>query len=809
MSAEPLAEEPEGPYAAAAYALGDRGWNPLPVRRGEKHGEMPSGFSGYAGRDVHAADVERWLAQGRGVDNIMLRVPKDVVGIDVDAYGGKPGGATFAALEQKYGPLPATWVVSSRFGDGYDGVSGIRLYRLPDEDVKDVSERVWRSGWPGVDAIRWAHRYVAAPPSIHHTGRTYLVLDQVTGEITTDMPAVSELPVLPDAWAQAMRKPEPEQVGRQQRKRRDTKPAEPGVRAVSQWWTEGEPCGAVEGRLAMGIDAMAGGRHDAVRDTQTALTRLGEQGHRGVRAAVDRLRQALLEERQADGDDSGPDEWERMAGGVDAEIERKGYTPVEDRRCCGGIPAATTLGTPGHLPESFWDSHSTLTYLREYAYSRRLRPESVLGSVLAYVNARIPAEYVLPDFIASLGSLNLVVVTYGRSGLGKSGSAAAAERITGTRREVWEGEQALPNTLMVTPLGSGEGLAQAWFEWVTETITNEETGKTSKRTRLTRVRDNVLVLDPEGSGLRDQMKRAGATLSAVLLKMFSGEELAFAYSKRAGQGSASNVSMRPHSYRAAVLLGIQPDNVGAFLDLTGSGWPQRILWFTCEGTLPRERVPSPDGSLHWQTPPRGFSTRPVGWMDWDEPVAIEVSETVMDHLVERADAYRAQTGDDLDSHGGMVRLKTAATLHALLYPDLPPAVTEETWALAEIVATASEEVRDEARNHVHRMKHSGHRERDEQAAKRAVWVATAVADAAVVRVAKVLYRIADRHATQKGDDHVCAGSACLRRGVASDDRGDRFSEALEHALAEGWLVELPGDDGSRYRPGNSAPRGAQ
>ena len=55
----------------------------------------------------------------------------EVIGIDVDHYisGGKEkfGGDQLKELEAKLGPLPPTWISSSRS----DGISGIRFFVVP------------------------------------------------------------------------------------------------------------------------------------------------------------------------------------------------------------------------------------------------------------------------------------------------------------------------------------------------------------------------------------------------------------------------------------------------------------------------------------------------------------------------------------------------------------------------------------------------------------------------------------------------------------------------------------------------------
>jgi hypothetical protein len=149
------------PYAAMALDYFDAGSGyPLPL--GGPKGKTPL-VRGWHGDNPfpEREQIEEWVRRYPNA-NIGLRLPKHVIGIDVDCYDGKPGAATIAEHVELWGELPPTWVSTSRT----DG-SGIRLYRVPEG-----------LAWPGelgagVEIIHWANRFVVAAPSIHHTGRVY------------------------------------------------------------------------------------------------------------------------------------------------------------------------------------------------------------------------------------------------------------------------------------------------------------------------------------------------------------------------------------------------------------------------------------------------------------------------------------------------------------------------------------------------------------------------------------------------------------------------------------------------------------
>jgi hypothetical protein len=143
------------PFRQYAMEYLQRGWLPLPLPPGEKS-PPPVGFTGHY-RSPTADDIEEWLTTEPERCNIGLRLPDGIIGIDVDAYGGKLGGATLGDLVTRWGPLPDTWTLSARC----DGLSGIRFYRVP----------VGKS-WPGevgpdIQVIQYRHRYAVAFPSIH------------------------------------------------------------------------------------------------------------------------------------------------------------------------------------------------------------------------------------------------------------------------------------------------------------------------------------------------------------------------------------------------------------------------------------------------------------------------------------------------------------------------------------------------------------------------------------------------------------------------------------------------------------------
>lgn len=269
-----------GPYASAFDMYWQAGWRgilPLPAK---KKKDPPAGFTGGSGIDPSYADMYSW-AEGRHADgNIALRLPLDVIGIDVDAYDDKVGGDTFAAAEAAYGKLPATWRTTSRD----DGISGIRLFRVP-------PGQAWEQIGDHIETIQRRHRYAVVWPSIHPEGRTYRWISP-DGVVSTVIPRVDDLPHLPQAWVEAYTKGDAVDVPRN----------DMGATSAATWLTSlpgaaSDPCKRMADTTSS--DAATLGRADvAAHDTACQATarfvRLAAEGHRGVMTAMTEVHRAFV-----------------------------------------------------------------------------------------------------------------------------------------------------------------------------------------------------------------------------------------------------------------------------------------------------------------------------------------------------------------------------------------------------------------------------------------------------------------------------------------------------------------------------------
>lgn len=268
-----------GPYGTAAETYWRAGWRgivPLPARAKKN---PPKGFTGDGGLYPSYPDIDAWATGPERIGNIALRMPANVIGLDVDAYGDKPGAETLALAEAAHGDLPPTWRTTSRD----DGISGIRLYRVPEG-----------LAWPGeiggaTEIIQARHRYAIVWPSIHPEGKTYRWIGP-DGVVSTTVPDPDVLPLLPEAWVEAY-------TG--------------GALAVSIArthvehsdaiaWIAGRDhatatmCHRMERALEQFTDDLKGSAHNSTRDAVLRVARLADEGHHGSVHALSAVRRLFI-----------------------------------------------------------------------------------------------------------------------------------------------------------------------------------------------------------------------------------------------------------------------------------------------------------------------------------------------------------------------------------------------------------------------------------------------------------------------------------------------------------------------------------
>ncbi|WGH22061.1 DNA primase/polymerase/helicase [Gordonia phage MerCougar] len=278
----------------------DQGWAPLPLPEGLKATPPDDTTGNNPIPDENA--VINWIEE-RPESNIGLRMPRfileeddqayEVIGIDVDQYDSKTGYETLERLIEEHGPLPRTWRSTAR---GVENPSGIRFYLVP-------AGQKW-VGKPGADIeiIQNTHRYAVAWPSkiTWDKGpvdppRCYQWYD--TDEIPRDTPPdVADLPMLPEAWREAMWKGE-SGPAREVEKIDDVDEAFLWLEENIPGYSE-DPSGQMNRATdpeKLG-DEMSAGAHDTMVARLHEIVQLAAEGHHGLKLGITRVRKAFFEE---------------------------------------------------------------------------------------------------------------------------------------------------------------------------------------------------------------------------------------------------------------------------------------------------------------------------------------------------------------------------------------------------------------------------------------------------------------------------------------------------------------------------------
>lgn len=426
-----------------------------------------------------------------------------------------------------------------------------------------------------------------------------------------------------------------------------------------------------------------------------------------------------------------------------------------------GIDPDTGEVTGRLLDDDFWTARPALTHIRDAARSRLVAPAAVLGCVLARVAAFTPPSTCLPPLIGSHAPLSLYVALRGRSGAGKSSPVACATDLL---------PAIPPGCIGPLGLGSGEGLVEAYMDLV------EDTDGDGKKRRVKRqVRHGALFTLDEGQALAEMSSRKGSTILPVLRTAWSGGD--------PGQANASietRRSLHPGSYHVGLISLWQDHAAGQLLGDADGGTPQRFVWLTTDDPDATDDGPAWPGELPWEAP-AGIMLD-GRWMR--NP--LRISPSIADEIIAaRVAELRGDTEvGQLDSHRRLNKLKVAGALSVL---DRRHEITDDDWALAEVIMSASDSVRDwilfenrraaEQRDAMSATKAAEREHKVEQVA------ASRSLDAALRAIAKVAARhdkFTKRHVMQ---------------AIASRDRHRvTVDDVLDRAEREGLISRL--DDGS-------------
>ncbi|MFG2349449.1 bifunctional DNA primase/polymerase [Streptomyces phaeochromogenes] len=757
---------PNSPYRTGAPAYAAAEWTGVfPVAPATKHPAL-KGMTGRGGAQTRPEQYNRPdVVSKYAGHNVGLRLAPSLVGIDVDDYDDKTGGAALAALEARLGALPPTYSSTARG----DGPSRIRLYQVP----KDCGELAVSAG-TDIDVIQHHHRYTVVWPSVHpKTGTVYrwhapdgILLPEGT------VPAPDAFAVLPSAWLEHLSKPQREHA--------------PGAglavdEFIERCTEESDP--GLSGRIRNHFSqTRSGSRHDTMLWALGEIARCAARGEVNAGKAFERLEEDWAEAMAGESRDT------------DREFAALLERAVADAPEPGSAAAVETVGT--HLPEGFWSSRKTLEHIRRAAHARAVSADAVLYGVLARLASMLPGDLRVDTGMMSPASLNLNVGIVSASGAGKTASQGLAAELVPVPDQLAGPDAYMDNV----PIGSGEGLAEAYMgDKRVVTGTNKDGSDRMEKTR-TQVRHNALFYVDEGKTLITLMtKREGATLGAVFRTMWTG--------KTAGQQNGTKErTRRVDNYALGVVVGFQPSTALPVFEGTDEGTPQRFIWTVADDPTIPEDAPGEPGPL-WDGP--GWLTEILLQATGRDPWArtenligdqaqgcVRLADTIKRRL--RAEHLARQKGEEkppaLDSHRPLMLVKLSALL-ALL--DGRTDVTEDDWSTAAVLWGASCAVRDGLLNAARRDRERTRAERREDKVQEAVAVhqAKAEADSDTERVARRLWGVINRKDSMARSD--------LRRDLGRDKK--HFTAALSLALARGWLDEEESARGTKIVQGTSQP----
>lgn len=326
--------QPYGDGHRAYLAAGWAGVLPIGLQAGlpvtAQKAAPPDGYTGADGAWPTDSQVKAWAAQWPQV-NLGLRLPPDIVGIDVDQYVSrrtgeiKQGGELLVRLADDYGSLPATWRSTSR---ETDNPSGVRLFRVP------AGLRLATQIPGGIEIIQYHHRYAVCWPSIHPEDRTYRWIDPAGEEGGVPRYDDESIPDLPWGWQDGLAAPDrPESA--------DNPPAAPQHATRDAW--AGAVLRAYTESMERLRQAQVGGRHDTAVAVSCGFARQEQLGLAGATSAMELFGQAFVSLVAADR--GGP-----------AQAQREWQAAVDSARVTVAGTASTVAAERESLDE-FWARH--------------------------------------------------------------------------------------------------------------------------------------------------------------------------------------------------------------------------------------------------------------------------------------------------------------------------------------------------------------------------------------------------------------------------------------------------------------------
>lgn len=718
------------PFADTAPIYRSLGWlGTLPLPERAKH-NPPDGWTGGHDRDPDDATVAAWASNGYASGNIAVRMPADVVGLDVDAYDclrpwlnpttgqveqrqvSKRGAETLAELEATLGPLPATWRSSAR-----SAPSGIYWLRVPAGVV------ITESAIPGdIEIIRRGHRYAVVPPSVNPETGTVVAWSAGSNaagwQRQARPPRREELGWLPQAWAVRLSaRPAPASSGSQGPS--FWQPPKTIDSAHRQWMRLHDRFVGFVRRCE--LFGWGGDAHGQLLELTRELAQLAPaQAHRAVGqwfaeagagwvdprvwamlesalgkypadaiVAPSMTEQAGIELRQPYGATMGSHA--QFASAVESTSQQTapGGDGINGSSLSNGESVTKTYSVslednefssaPRRLPmipDPVWDAYGWTRSIRARARVADVCPDAVLGSMLAAYAARVPPGVrIVTGTKMPLGT-NLVAALVGPSGSDKSTAFNLALSIGPS--------SAVP---VIANPGSGEAFAASFVH-----PDPDAEGAVTKRPKVLKPDPRALFYVSEGALLGSIGSRLGSTWLPHLRALAVDESLS-----TTNATSEINRQVPAQSYSAGVAIGFQVSTAVPILRDTGTGTAQRFLWFTSLSSEDAEFQGLCDDvpDVPMAVP---MLTRLGSGIDDENRVIhyLAVSWSITERIKAEQRHFRLTRDitatDDHDAHRHTLVAKLAALA---VLADGRVLIEERDWGWGEALYAASAAVRDE------------------------------------------------------------------------------------------------------------------
>lgn len=161
------------PYKDRALAHFDKSWDVFPAAPGGKEPLVKGRSGGYQSEPASREQILRELDRFDKA-NIGIRLPNDMIGLDLDLRADADGVVTADGLDSFFGlELPPT-IGLGHAPDGDEVAPDYRhhLYRVPVGVLPDDIARL-KDSKGGIDLLRWMHRLTVGSDSIHKSGQMY------------------------------------------------------------------------------------------------------------------------------------------------------------------------------------------------------------------------------------------------------------------------------------------------------------------------------------------------------------------------------------------------------------------------------------------------------------------------------------------------------------------------------------------------------------------------------------------------------------------------------------------------------------